>query len=161
VESKDLRTIVTAKILRFAPLTQDDRYFQLCDFAERPMWKRKIVPPDEQCSPLQILTRCIPDCRGGFHIRPHSMHFVFTETQCGNVECSVFVILSEVKRSRRIFAPSILPRSFDSLRSLRMTGSSNCAYSPKPMWRRKVLPPDEHCSPLQFLTNCILNCRGR
>ena len=33
-ESKDLRTIDTAKILRFAPLTQDDRYFQLCDFAE-------------------------------------------------------------------------------------------------------------------------------
>ena len=31
------------------------------------------------------------------------------------------VILSGVKRSRRIFTLLILPRSFDSLRSLRMT----------------------------------------
>ena len=34
VESKDLGSIDGAKILRFAPLTQDDRYFQLCEFAE-------------------------------------------------------------------------------------------------------------------------------
>jgi hypothetical protein len=42
-ESKDLRTTDTAKILRFAALTQDDRLARLNLFAESPMCNRAVA----------------------------------------------------------------------------------------------------------------------
>ena len=45
------------------------------------MWKRKIVLPDEQCSPLQILMKCVVIV-GAAIGRPHRLLFEFAETRC-------------------------------------------------------------------------------
>ena len=80
-ESKDLRIVDTAKILRLPLVAQDDRLGDLSLFAKTPCKNENLCRREGQDPPLQILTQCDPLCRAGVTPAGKTMHELSAATR--------------------------------------------------------------------------------